>query len=235
MILAAHFFMIFGALFVFAIILIGILALGVILLTIGLISRHLNKKKDIKKKYAKICITLGSVFTVIPLVILGVILVTYVIDSKNGEYNPYTYDPHESNSLQDEEYCKEIMTEVIRCLDEEDAEGLKSLFSDYSIANSNLDAEIDEAMKIYEGKSISFDKFWYNEGGYHVNNGYFYSKGARIEIENLFTDEGREYYIEFTVQLVQDDDPTKEGLIMLWIREPNDKSDCLIRIGDVNY
>ena len=233
MYLAAHFFMIFGALFVFAIILIGILALGVILLTIGLISRHLNKKKGLKKKYPKICIVIGGIFMVISLGVFGMFAISFWNEG-GSKYNPDTYNPHESTWEQDEKYCEEIMIEVIRCLDEEDTEGLKSLFSEYSIINSDLDSEIDIAMDVYEGISITCSDFGYSSGGSYVEYGYYHSKGGRYEA-NVVTDEGREYYIEFTVQLVQDNDQTKEGLVLLWIREPNDKSDCLIRIGDVNY
>ena len=234
MVLATMFFMIFGWLVILGIILLSILVLGIVLLVVGIIAKKRNRKKGIEKKYPKICTIVGSVLTVIPLVILGVMLVTYIVDSKNSEYNPDTYDPHKSNSLQDEEYCKGIMTEVIRCLDEEDAEGLKSLFSDYSIANSNLDSEIEVAMDVYNGTSIACEGYRYSLGGYYVEGGYFYSKGSTAYMESVVTDTGKEFYIECAISLANKD-TSKEGIIIIWIRDSQNNNESLVRIGDVNY
>ncbi|MBQ8412429.1 MAG: DUF5104 domain-containing protein [Lachnospiraceae bacterium] len=230
MVLATMFFMIFGWLVILGIILLSILVLGIVLLVVGIIAKKRNRKKGIEKKYPKICTIVGSVLTVIPLVILGVMLVTYIVDSKNSEYNPDTYDPHKSNSLQDEEYCKGIMTEVIRCLDEEDSEGLKEMFSEYSMELSDLDSQIEETMKIYDGVSENYEEFVYSLGSYNVEYGYYYSKDATIETRTLYTDTGREYYIEIGIRLVAGK-PSKEGIMYIRIEDLNDENVTMTKIG----
>ena len=230
MYLAAHFFMIFGALFVFAIILIGILALGVILLTIGLISRHLNKKKGLKKKYPKVCIIIGGIFMAISLGTFGVFAIDFLDDSGN-EYNPATYDPYTSTYTQDEKYSKEMMKEVIRCLDENDTDGLKSMFSEYAAESSDLDSQIEEAMKIYEGKSVSYGSLGCERVSSHVAYGYHHYMYVKCDAEKVITDADNEYYIEIYIVLANDKKPESEGIKIVKIMDPNNKKETLIQIG----
>ena len=229
MYLAAHFFMIFGALIVLAIVFAGILALGIILLTIGLISRHLNKKKGINKRYPKVCIIIGGIFMAISLGTFGMFAMDFLDDSRS-KYNPDTYDPHESSLDQDIEYTKSVCADVIRCFDEGDAESLKQLFSEYSIEISDLDADIEYAMEIYDGRSISYD-YSHRRGSTDVSNGYYYYKSSVGYIENLVTDSNREYYIQVKVVLVSDDEPEKVGIKTIEIMDPNNENQTLIRIG----
>ena len=229
MYLAAHFFMIFGALFVFAIILIGILVLGVILLTIGLISRHLNKKKGINKRYPKVCIIIGGIFMVISLGVFGMFAISFWNEG-GSKYNPDTYDPHTSTRIEDSEYCRVILQEVIRCLDENDVEDLKSMFSESVKGEWDLETDIVNAMKVYEGTSVSYD-FSHSGGSVHVENGYYYHKGERSRTRNLITDAGKEYYIDIII-ILADDESKNEGICAIGIKDPNDDNKVIAEIGD---
>ena len=60
--------------------------------------------------------------------------------------------------------------EILRCLDEEDVEGLKSMFCERVASTHDLDEEITAAMEFYQGKSTSFPDLSIG-GGYWTNDG----------------------------------------------------------------
>ena len=209
--------------------LIGIFVMGTELLIVGLVSRYTNKKKGIDKKYPKVCIITGGVFMSISLLMFVIGAISYFNGSK---YNPATYDPHTSTLSQDEDYCRVIVEEVIRCLDEEDSEGLKSMFSDYALELSDIDTQIDEAMEMYDGKSIECVEYVYSGGSVSVDKGYYYHKGARGKMRSVITDTNNEYYIEVVVVLAESKEPEKEGVQLIIIKNSKDKSS--IEIGKLH-
>ena len=231
MYLAAHFFMIFAALFVFAIILIGILALGVILLTIGLISRHLNKKKGLKKKYPKVCIIIGGIFMAISLGTFGMFAIDFLDDS-GSEYNPDTYDPHEYNPQYEAVENERIVMEIIRCLEEKDAKSLKTLFS-VEVSNAvDIDKQIQEAMEFYDGKTIKNGEFnhcslWQSDS----ESGRYVYKCTHSEMFDIITESGKVYSLDIINVVVDDKNPDKLGLRSICFKNPDNLNEVLLFIG----
>ena len=130
------------------------------------------------------------------------------------------YDPHTSDRG-DEKYCKEILDEVIRCLDEDDVETLYSLFSEDNKSKHTLEREIKKAMEAYDGKSVSCDVYSYGKGSYKVYYGYYSVKGASVKYRKVKTDSGKEYYIHVVICLVHDEQPEYIGVNMIHIKDEN--------------
>lgn len=230
MYIAAMFFWGLGWLLILGIVLAVMFVLGGIILAIGLISRYINKKKGIKKKYPKICIIIGGIFLGISIGIFGVTAISFWSDSGN-EYNPETYDPHISSSYEDKQHNKEVMLEVVRCFDEDDIEGLKNMFSEEQKNDAELEQQISLAMDEYRGESISYDDIYsdYIEEGY--NGDFYYIKEHRIEIYSLLTDVGDEYEIEIFYVLVNDKNTMRVGIDKIFFIDPNDRGEILFKIG----
>ena len=84
--------------------------------------------------------------------------------------------------------CYDKSVEIIRCFDEKDVEGLKSLFCQYSQDNDSIYSEIEEAFNMYEGKSVSFE-FRYRGGvSGEWRNGKAVDEHVHPKIENIITD-----------------------------------------------
>ena len=207
---------------------IGIFVMGTALLIVGLVSRYTNKKKGIDKKYPKVCIITGGVFMSISLLMFVIGAISYFNGSK---YNPAIYDPHTSSYIEDKKYNETVILEVVRCLDENDVDGMKSLFCEEMQLYDDLQNQIEYAMDIYAGQSISYKNMASETISYTRMDGFYNIKIDSIEIRSLTTDEGEEYFIDVTNVLVNDDNPMREGIIKIQIRNPNDLNEIIVEIG----
>lgn len=129
------------------------------------------------------------------------------------------FDPHTPGGQ--DEYCQPILDEVIRCLDENDAETLKSMFSEYIAKNCDLDEQIKNAMDVYDGKSISCDGYTCEYSSYHIYYGYYKEYTSRMEYESVITDSGQDYNIVVRYCIVYDEHPECVGLKGIDIRDNN--------------
>ncbi len=239
MYLAAIFFLAIGILAVIGIALILMLIAGIVLLVVGITKKRKYRQNGMVKKYPKVCIVLGTILTIIPLCIFGFVLIPFIIPTDHG-YNPDTYDPHTASVHEEDEYIEEVyVKEVLRCLNEEDVDGFKELFSDYAISQmDDLDEQIQAAMEIFDGKAISYEHVHSGRAG-HVAYGYYKEKSLGIKIENVVTDTGKSYNVYFSVWDVYDGSPNREGMYKFSITEFQESDgvndgDTLIDIGNIN-
>ena len=113
-----------------------------------------------------VCVEVGDIVKriiivfIITIIILAVGCIVYDINDD--------VDFHTSKTREESEYCKEILDEVIRCLDEDDVETLYSLFSEDDKSEYNLERQIEDAMEVYDGKSVSCDVYSYGRGSIKV-------------------------------------------------------------------
>ena len=111
--------------------------------------------------------------------------------------------------------------EILRCFDEKDAEGLKSMFCQNSIDYYDIDSEIQNAFDLYEGESVSY-KIYSNggwSGGY--DNGICVDKHSTPEIGNIKTNCGKKYTIGYCTYEVYEKDEGKVGICVIALRDDN--------------
>lgn len=130
--------------------------------------------------------------------------------------------PSKTNS---EEYkspgdlAKERQTEIMECFINKDAETLKSFFSEYVIeAYPDIDTQIDEAFNFLDGEIASYDEPFSSESGIKEKKDY----GATTR--KILTDKGTEYTIAFKGWLSNKEDPLKEGITVIVIRNETIKT-----------
>ena len=125
--------------------------------------------------------------------------------------------------------CYDKSVEILRCFDEKDAEGLKSLFCQYSQDNPNISKEIEDAFDFYKGKSVSF-KFAYNGGvAGSWRDGKAVDEHVTPEMENITTDLGNIYRILYSEYLTYKEDEKRVGITFILLYD--EENDGMIKIG----
>lgn len=119
--------------------------------------------------------------------------------------------------------------EILRCFDENDIEGLKSLFCEEINDTHNLEQEITEAMEFYKGTSNSYDKVLI-DGGEAVVDGIITDKHIGYSIDNIETNENMVYRIVTHSYLVYECDINYVGITYLKVIDNN--SDVKVQIGE---
>ena len=135
--------------------------------------------------------------------------------------------PTESQKISDE---KSI--EIVRCFDEKDVNGLKSLFCDKVQTTYNLDDEIQTAFDFYEGKSESYDlNYGGTAGGW--DDGECIDEHISPKIENLKTSAGNTYRIPYHEYVIYKENPKCVGIT--YIRIYNETTKEMVQIGEYVY
>ena len=127
---------------------------------------------------------------------------------------------------------RELGKEVLRCFDEEDSEGLKALFCAEIQNTHNLDKEIAEAMNLYEGTMISCGKALVS-GGEAVDNGKLTDKHIGSSVDEIKTNQGKEYEIVTHSYLIYDKNPRCIGITYLKLFD--ESTGEMVQIGEYVY
>lgn len=128
-----------------------------------------------------------------------------------------TNDPT-SIDFDTDSFAQETMLEVLRCFDEEDTETLKSLFSEELSTTSNIDKQIEEAMDYYEGKSVSHDEVYKEEGSAAFQDHHYTYRSVWFGMNEIVTDKNKTYRIEVRYIVVNDDD-SRIGLYKIFFKD----------------
>jgi Domain of unknown function (DUF5104) len=119
--------------------------------------------------------------------------------------------------------------EILRCLDEEDAEGLKNMFCERIATTHDLEEEINSAFEFYQGKSTTFPDLSVG-GGYWTVDGEYVDNHLEYSMRDIITGEDEQYDIYTHSYLIYKDDPTCVGITYLKII--NTETDERIIIGE---
>ncbi len=132
------------------------------------------------------------------------------------------YNPRDLFS-RDYPFAKETALEVIRCLDSDDSEALKSLISDDVVLGCNIDERINELFDFYKGKSVSYERISSGIRSSEYRKDHYQYKVIDIDIDNILTDENELYNLELWYVLVDDESPSHIGLSEIVFRDNNGK------------
>ncbi|MGN0689200.1 MAG: DUF5104 domain-containing protein [Oscillospiraceae bacterium] len=121
--------------------------------------------------------------------------------------------------------------EILRCFDEEDSEGLKALFCEEIQNTHNLDKEIAEAMKFFEGEIISYNDNFNGNDGVSISDGEILEQHFAPVIQEIETDAGVSYQITFHYYTIYKEDKQKVGITFIVIQN-NDTQGVYI-VGDI--
>lgn len=127
---------------------------------------------------------------------------------------------------------RELGKEVLRCFDEEDSEGLKALFCEEIQNTHNLDREIAEAMKLFDGEIVSYDKTFNVAEGETIIDGQVIDKNIAPYITQIKTSTGQKLEVSCFAYIVCDKYPKRVGLTRVTLFFENEQT---YTIGEVIY
>ena len=107
-----------------------------------------------------------------------------------------------------------IGDEIIRCLNEDDTEGLKDVFCAETQTSTDLDNQIEAGMDFFDGKVDShFDAGV--DGGESVTNGETVEQHYTIDYYELKTDTGKLYEVICEGYFISEENPDKVGVSII--------------------
>lgn|GEM_PF-3532288 len=135
-----------------------------------------------------------------------------------------------SNTSKKRMTAEEMCEEIVKTIQDEDAEKLKGLFCNEIDTTHNLDEELSSFFNSVDGKFVFFSDY-HNEldGAGERKKGVYVKYHIASVIRLARTDSGKEYEIEFYANLVYDKDPNKVGLEYLILTNSNGEE---IRVGE---
>lgn len=115
---------------------------------------------------------------------------------------------------------------IINYLENGDNEGLKKMFCNKTLANENIDKQIQEAIDLFKGKIISYDikSGACSESFREGKRDYLFISPS---IKNIVTDKNNKYQIKFYTYIVCAEDSDKEGISEISI-ESDSGEECII-------
>jgi len=117
---------------------------------------------------------------------------------------------------------KPMSEKVLKYLDTDDVEGLKSMFCEKTISETpDLDEQIEAAMDFYKGKTVSYRGILGTEGE-SVDNGVTTKLRMNPHITDIETDAGEKYHIKIYAYIIYMKDTTMEGISEIDIYAEND-------------
>ena len=137
-----------------------------------------------------------------------------------------------SSNKSDTSIGREQAEEILRCLNEDDIEGLKSMFCKEISDTHNLDKEIAEAMEFFDGESVSHDKVLVG-GGQSVENGKIVDRHIRYAILNIKSNTEKKYKIVTHSYL--DYDKNSDCIGITYLKVINNATDDFVQIGEYVY
>ena len=137
-----------------------------------------------------------------------------------------------SGNKSDTAIGREQAEEILRCLNEDDIEGLKSMFCKEISDTHNLDKEIAEAMEFFDGEADSYDKVLVG-GGESIESGKVVDKHIWYNIKNIKCNTQKTYFIATSSYLLYNKKPDCIGITFITIFD-EDTGDKL-EIGEDVY
>lgn len=129
---------------------------------------------------------------------------------------------------------RQVGKDILYCFDNDDAEGLKALFCEATLSRTvNIDAEIENAFELYEGKSIDVGSI--NAASTKsIRDGKTVKETASPCVPVYETDTGKEYVLSATMNIVNKNNPDFVGVseIRLQVRNDEDELELIATIGN---
>ena len=120
----------------------------------------------------------------------------------------------------------EMSKDLLGYLENDDAEGIKSMLCDITKSSPDIDEEILTALEFFDGKVTSRDREQVASEE-SVTNGQIEYLILSSYIKNIETDKEETYKIRFYAQLVNSENPNKVGITEIIITD-KDGNECVI-------
>jgi len=124
----------------------------------------------------------------------------------------------DSKTMKEKQSNLQMSKDILNCLSENDAQGLKALLCLKTQGLTDIDKQILSAFDFFKGRVVSFnqeDLSGYEEESIDGGKTTFLERSWRIQ--EIKTDEGATYEIDMNAYIVCDDDKDREGISQITI------------------
>ncbi len=155
-------------------------------------------------------VRMKKILIIIPLVL--VLILSIRLFNRNKCYGIY---------LTQSNYMEHKSEKLIDYIDDEDIEGLKSMFCEKNKAECNLDKQIKEALEFIDGDIVSYDRP-YGASSEQIRDGKVKMSWVTPGIENILTSKGKKYEIYFDYNIVDGSHLEYIGITQIIINDITD-------------
>ena len=135
-----------------------------------------------------------------------------------------------SETSRQNEAGKSQANEIIRCLNNNDAAGLRKLFCKELTSKYTYEESISKAMNLYSGKCLSHKQIMVN-GNYTSDKGVVKDSHINYTINDVKTDGGFHYTITVYSYLTYEENPDRVGVC--YIKIVNKENGSVAEIGKI--
>ena len=126
------------------------------------------------------------------------------------------------NRKENLKHAEKISKELIRCINEKDIDGIEQLFNRYSQNEENLRNDIEDFLDHIDGEILDYIITW-GEVSASIDDGKWTKQMTETAVENIITDTGTKYYIDFGEYTIYTEDKDKEGMVYLRLCDEDKK------------
>jgi hypothetical protein len=118
----------------------------------------------------------------------------------------------------------EISQNIVKCFNENNVQGLKTLLCNKTQNLSDIDEQIQAGFDIINGNIISFD-----ENDLNVSEGQSISNGTTTKLDRIWsinditTDSSETYSISVRINIIYEEDKAREGITELIVSDSSEK------------
>ncbi len=140
---------------------------------------------------------LKKTFLLIPLIISIFLLSGCNLVEKAVDLYDHFTESHVSEYDKEYEEGVALCEEVIRCLDEDDKDTLKMMFSPHVRESENFDEEFNELFEVYDGKHVSYKRISFPSTSGSKEYGEWIYKDLSYRVYDIVCDNGNNYTLDF--------------------------------------
>ena len=127
------------------------------------------------------------------------------------------------NKADNQKHAEEVSKKLIRYINEKDVDGIEQLFNQYSRNEDKLRKDIEDFFDYIDGEIVDYDINFRGEVGSWIEDGKWLEQEIQTNLENIITDTGTKYYIDFGEYTIYTEDKDKEGMVYLRLCDEDKK------------
>ncbi len=127
------------------------------------------------------------------------------------------------NKADNQKHAEEVSKKLIRYINEKDVDGIEQLFNQYSRNEDKLRKDIEDFFDYIDGEIVDYNINFRGEVGSWIEDGKWLEQEIQTNLENIITDTGTKYYIDFGEYTIYTEDKDKEGMVYLRLCDEDKK------------
>lgn len=127
------------------------------------------------------------------------------------------------NRAENQRHAEKVSKKLICYINEKDVDGIEQLFNKFSQKEEKLRGDIKDFFDYIDGEIVDYNINYRGEVGSWIEDGKWVEQEVQTNLENIITDTGTKYYIDFGEYTIYTEDKDKEGMVYLRLCDEDKK------------